>query len=109
MTKLSKKYALVSTSYYYDGEWKNFYILSKDLTEEDLVTIKFYHDEHMRLWTECYAKERENAKNGVREDLRTDLQAFLNQPISATDRSTIDYYHNLWSEKDLIIEHFEVE
>ena len=62
MTKLSKKYALVSTSYYYDGEWKNFYILRNNLTEEDLVKIKFYHDEHMRLWRECYAKEKENAK-----------------------------------------------
>ena len=109
MTKLSKKYALVSTSYYCDGEWKNFYILSNNLTEEDLVKIKFYHDEHMRLWRECYAKEKENAKNRVCEDLRTDLQAFLKQPISETDRYSINNYYDLWSEKDLIIENFEVE
>ena len=108
MKKLVKKYALVSTSYYDEGEWKKFHILIDNLTEEDIIKISNYYDEYNRLWKENYEKERENAKNRIVEDLRTDLKKFLNEPIS-DDFYSIEDYYKLWLDKDLIIEHFAIE
>jgi hypothetical protein len=105
---LVKKYAIVSTSYFESTDWKSFHVVQQDLTEADILRIKFYYDMHMRLWQECYAQEHENAKNGVVKDLRSDLRQFLSSPIGETTCS-IENYYNIWSEKDLIIEHFDVE
>ncbi len=111
MFKLVKKYAFVSTSYYHDGEWKNFFITHSGMTENDVLKIKEISDEYYRLWEECYAKERENALDGVYEDLRTDLITYLNTRINI---GTCNYlsrkdYHKIWTEKDLIIEHFVID
>ena len=106
---LVKKYAIVSTNYYESREWKSFHVVEQGLTESDILRIKFYHDMHMRLWNECYDQERENAKNRISKDLRTDLYKFLSGPISDLDHSSIEYYYKIWSEKDLVIEHFDVE
>ena len=110
MKKLIKKYALVSTSHFdgFDGGWKNFHIIRDNLTEEDIIKISNYADEHNRLWKDCYEQERENAKKRIVKDLRTDLYKYLNEPIIDTYYS-IEDYSKLWSEKDLIIEHFVVE
>lgn len=103
-----KKYAIVSTNLYVDGEWKSFYLVQTNLTEEDILKIKFYYDEHNRLWEECYAQERENAKNGIAKDLRTDLIYFLKKQISENDYNSIENYYETWLKKDLIIEHYEI-
>jgi hypothetical protein len=103
-----KKYALVSTSYYDCGIWKSFYILIDGLTEDDVQKIKFYSEEYSRLWKDCYEQERENAKKSINVDLRTDLKKLLNKSISETDYYTIEDYYKLWSDKDLIIEHYEL-
>ena len=108
MKKLVKKYALVSTSYYDDGEWKKFHIIIDNLTEEDIIKISNYADEYNRLWKENYENENENAKKRITKDLRTDLEKFLNEPI-LDDFYSIEDYHKLWLEKDLIIEHFVIE
>jgi len=55
-----------------------------------------------------YKQEQENAKNRIVKDLRTDLYKHLDEPI-IDDYYSIGDYHKLWTEKDLIIEHFVVE
>jgi hypothetical protein len=111
MSKLIKKYSFVSTSYYADGDWKSFYILHSGMTENDVLNIKKYADEYNRLWDECYKQERENANNMVCMDLRTDLVANLRRPIDIEQGiyHSIKDYHQMWLDKDLIIEHFEIE
>lgn len=111
MEKLIKQYAFVSTSYYTDGEWKSFYIVRSGMTENDVLKIKEYYDECNRLRNECYEKERENAKNRISEDLRTDLEEYLNKPIDIENGiyESIRDYHQVWLNKDLIIEHFEIK
>lgn len=103
MSKLIKKYAIISTAN------DNFFIIEKNLTEDDIILIKYYSDEYDRLWNECYAQERENAKNQIHMaiDLRPDLIKLLNQPISKANIYSISDYHRIWLSKDLIIEHFE--
>lgn len=108
MNKLVKKYALVSTSHYDCGEWKSFYILRDNLTEEDVIEINRYAEKHRQLWQECYKKEQENAKNRIVQDLRTELHSYLNKPIPDKYYS-IEDYHRLWLDKDLIIEHYVIE
>lgn len=109
MSNLVKKYALVSTNYWDSGEWKSFYIITSGLTEDDIKRIKFYSDEYSRLWNDCYAQEKENAKNGIEKNLRTDLIFQLNEPINGNGLWSIKDYHELWIKKDLIIEHFDIE
>ena len=103
MKKLVKKYALVSTSYYDDGEWKKFHIIIDNLTEEDIIKISNYADEYNRLWKENYENENENAKKRITKDLRTDLEKFLNEPI-LDDFYSIEDYH-----KHFVIEEIKEE
>jgi hypothetical protein len=108
MLKLVKKYALISTSFYEDGKWKNFHILRDNLSEKDVIEINNYAEEYNRLWRECYQKEQENAKNRIIQDLRTELKNYLNKPIPDKHYSINDYY-KLWLDQDLITEHYVIE
>ena len=106
--KLIKKYALVSTSFWDGDNWKSFHILRNGLSEEDVLRIKHNFDEYLRLWKECYQKEADNTKNGVSQDLRTELVSFLNKIDIENNYTSISDDYNLWSEVDLIIENFKV-
>lgn len=103
-----KKYAIVSTNYYYNGEWRGFHLVKTGLTEEDLLKMKFFYDEYIRLWNECYSQERENAINNINKDIRSELNSFLKKNVSEDDHNSIEDYYQIWQEKDLIIEHYEV-
>lgn len=109
MSKLIKKYALVSTSFWGGDNWKSFAILKDGLTEDDLIKIKSDADIHRQLWNQCYKQEQENVKNGVSEDLRTDLNKLINQRTPENGYQSIKDNHKLWLDKDLIIESFHVE
>jgi hypothetical protein len=108
MERLIKKYALVSTSYWSwpDSEWKNFHIILNDLSEDQVCQLQHGYSEFFRLWEECYAKEKENGKNRISEDLRTPLEKHLKSTYSG--EYTLSTCKELWSNKDLIIEHFTV-
>lgn len=108
MSRLIKKYALVSTSYWSwsDGEWKSFHIILDNLSEDQVCDLEHGFFEHIRLWNECYAKERENALNQITEDLRTPLMKHLDTVCSG--EYTLEECKKLWSAKDLIIEHYIV-
>lgn len=107
MERLIKKYALVSTSHWdRDGKWKSFHIILDNLSEDQLCYIEHGFSEYMRLWKECYDKERENALNRTFEDLRTPLVKHIKSALSG--EYTLETCQDLWSQKDLIIEHFMV-
>lgn len=107
MTKLTKMYALVATRYD-DNNNPSMYIIRDSLTEKDLIEYQNYHAEYNRLWQECYAKEKENRKNKISENLRDDLNKITENKNSVCGTYSMRYYHDIWEEKQLIIEHFYI-
>jgi len=105
--RLVRKFALISTSHYEFGEFKNFHIIVEGLSEQQLLLMQEGFDEYNRLWEECYAKERENAYNRITEDLRTPLENHAKNTHFGDFNMKI--CQKLWSEKDLVIEHFVTE
>lgn len=109
MGKLVKKYAIISTSYWDGDNWKNFHVIQSGLSEEDILKIKYNYDEYLRLWNECYDQEKDNSKKGIVKNLRVDLENVLNKRNKENNFTSISDYYKIWSEKDLIIEIFDVE
>jgi len=118
MSKLVKKFAFVSTSFYDrdgEGRFKSFHITLNDLTEEDVLIIKKNCDLYDNMWSDLYNLERENAKIGVYKDLRPELEIKIKGLIE--DKLSSEYMQHFsikdcreaWLEKDLIIENYLIE
>lgn len=105
--RLVKKFALISTSHYEFGESKSFHVLLDGLSEEQVLSIQAGYDEYYRLWNECYEKERQYAALRISEDLRTPLNAYIDTTYFGD--FNIRTCQKLWSEKELVIEHFTTE
>ena len=116
--RLVPRYSLISTLFpTNDGGFKSFGVIMDNLTEKDVLTIKFYFDKYIEMNNEVLNQELENAKNGKYTDLRKQLYIDLQKNVtdSFSDEIkkncvlTISDCRKIWSEKDLIVQTFNID